>query len=51
MASHIGRVVACVAPTQYGLITRTQLVDAGVPERTIDNGVATGRLDRVHAAV
>jgi len=51
MASHIKRVVARVAPQQYGLITRAQLLEGGVRERTIDNCLATDRLERIHAAV
>ena len=47
----IERVVARVAPSQHGLVTRTQLLDADVPRRTIDNFVAAERLERVHSAV
>ena len=51
MPSHIWRVVARVAPAQHGLVTRGQLLDAHVSERSIDHHLAVGSLDRLHASV
>jgi len=51
MSSGIERVVARVAPDQHGLVARFQLLEAGVPPRTIDNAIAAHRLLVVHPAV
>lgn len=51
MASHIERVVARIAPRQYGLVTRAQLLDEHVPARTIDGYLAAEHLERIHASV
>ena len=39
------------ARVQHGLVSRGQLTDAGVAERTLGHWLETGRLERVHAGV
>ena len=51
MSSQIERAIARLAPHQHGLVTRTQLRGAGIPARSIDYHVATGRIERVHPGV
>jgi very-short-patch-repair endonuclease len=49
--SSLEEVIARICPEQYGLVTRSQLLDASVPTRSIHHFVATRRLERVHAGV
>ncbi|MGI8580060.1 MAG: type IV toxin-antitoxin system AbiEi family antitoxin domain-containing protein [Solirubrobacteraceae bacterium] len=43
--------VAAVAARQRGLVTHAQLLDAGVPRRTITRRLAGGQLHRLHQGV
>lgn len=43
--------VAIVASSQYGLVTRAQLLDAGLSGGAISRRVAAGRLHRLHQSV
>lgn len=45
------RVVAEISPRQCGLITRKQLIRAGVSARVVDLAVDTGRLRPIHRGV
>ncbi|HEU4979052.1 MAG TPA: type IV toxin-antitoxin system AbiEi family antitoxin domain-containing protein [Solirubrobacteraceae bacterium] len=47
----VERVLAAVAETQHGLVTRAQLVEAGVTGAEIKQRAATGALIRVHLGV
>ncbi len=43
--------ISTIASRQYGHVTRGQLRELGVPERTISYWIASGRLTPVHAGV
>jgi very-short-patch-repair endonuclease len=43
--------IATLAATQYGVVTRTQLVNLGLGRGAIDHRVRTGRLHRLHRGV
>src|SRR5215216_2214365 len=43
--------IAAVAGAQYGVVTRSQLLNAGFTERQIDRRVQARRLHRVHYGV
>jgi very-short-patch-repair endonuclease len=43
--------LAVVAREQRGIVTRPQCRDAGIPDRTVDLWLATGRLERIHRSV
>jgi very-short-patch-repair endonuclease len=45
------RRVASLAGRQKGNVTRSQLLTCGVPARTVDNWISTGRLVRKHPGV
>ena len=47
----VDRLIAEIAARQWGLITRTQLLDLGVGAQGIVERVRTGRLHRVHRGV
>ncbi len=44
-------VVAAIAATQFGVITLTQLIHAGLSRSGVDRRVAAGRLHRIHRGV
>jgi hypothetical protein len=43
--------VAELAEGQYGVVTRRQLLDLGIPSRTITDWVRNGHLHRIHRGV
>jgi hypothetical protein len=45
------RHIAALIARQHGHVTRKQLLDCGVPARTIDHRIASGKLIRVYAGV
>ncbi len=45
------RAIAELGRRQYGVVTRCQLLGAGVPARTVEHAVATGRLRPIHRGV
>jgi predicted transcriptional regulator of viral defense system len=49
--STVDSLIAALAGRQHGLVTRQQLVAAGLASRAIDYRLRTGRLHRIHAGV
>jgi very-short-patch-repair endonuclease len=49
--SHRGTTVEQLAAAQHGVVARWQLAAAGVTHSTIENGIAKGRLLRLHRGV
>jgi predicted transcriptional regulator of viral defense system len=47
----VDHAIARLAATQYGIVTRVQLVAVGLDPRTIERRAAAGRLHRVHVGV
>lgn len=46
-----GQSIAALAAQQRGLVTRQQLLAAGIPERSVSRRLAAGRLHRLHRGV
>ncbi len=46
-----GQSIAALAAQQRGLVTRKQLLAAGIPERSVSRRLAAGRLHRLHRGV
>src|SRR5688500_12408853 len=44
-------VIAALAEVQHGVVSRTQLLAAGVTERQVDWRLRTGRLHRIYRSV
>ena len=51
MRTFVDTAVAGIAARQHGLVTRSQLLDAGFVARSIAHRVQTGRLIRIHRGV
>lgn len=47
----VDRTIAGIAAAQHGVLSRSQLLDAGVAARSIEHRLARGRLLRMHAGV
>jgi very-short-patch-repair endonuclease/predicted transcriptional regulator of viral defense system len=48
---HLEPVIAGIATAQHGIVTRAQLVDAGMDPKRIDNWLRRGRLHAIHRGV